>query len=354
MTSTLAGLNGASLGWINYDFIKAGKNNLNFNNYGGEDRFWLGPEGGQFSLWFAKDKKQTLAHWFTPPALNDGAFKITSGRDEPRVRLERRMQLTNTSGTRFDLHVTRDVELRSVRGFKKLFGEKAAAVLKSRRLKMVGFETINRITNRGAAINRTGGMPAIWILGMFPPGARTAIIVPYRKGDATKLGPVVRSDYFGKIPSDRLKVTPEAILFRGDGRYRAKIGTSQRRAVPMAGALDFDTGVLTLVIFDAPKVPSNHPYVNNTWGVPQKEPYRGDVLNSYNDGPPEPGKKALGGFFELESVSPAAELAQGKSLVHRHATFHVQGDANAIAKLVKIILGVDVKKVKTTMFPDAK
>jgi hypothetical protein len=25
------------------------------NVFGGEDRFWLGPEGGQFSIFFAKD-----------------------------------------------------------------------------------------------------------------------------------------------------------------------------------------------------------------------------------------------------------------------------------------------------------
>ena len=25
------------------------------NGFGGEDRFWLGPEGGQFSIFFKKD-----------------------------------------------------------------------------------------------------------------------------------------------------------------------------------------------------------------------------------------------------------------------------------------------------------
>ena len=45
------------------------KDNSHFNNYGGEERFWLGPEGGQFSLWFAPGAKQDLDHWLTPPAL---------------------------------------------------------------------------------------------------------------------------------------------------------------------------------------------------------------------------------------------------------------------------------------------
>ena len=46
MTSTLAGGQGASFGWLNAEFIASGRADPVFNNYGGEDRFWLGPEGG--------------------------------------------------------------------------------------------------------------------------------------------------------------------------------------------------------------------------------------------------------------------------------------------------------------------
>ncbi|HOM19034.1 MAG TPA: hypothetical protein PLQ00_17015, partial [Thermoguttaceae bacterium] len=41
MTSTCAGPEGLSFGFINWDFLKAGKPDKHFNNYGGEDRFWL-------------------------------------------------------------------------------------------------------------------------------------------------------------------------------------------------------------------------------------------------------------------------------------------------------------------------
>jgi len=67
MTSTCDGDSGASFGWINQKFITAGQPDPHFNNYGGEDRLWLSPEGGQFSLWFAPGAKQDLDHWFTPP-----------------------------------------------------------------------------------------------------------------------------------------------------------------------------------------------------------------------------------------------------------------------------------------------
>ena len=52
MTSTCAGLEGPSFGFVNRDFIEAGKTDPHFNNYGAEDRLWLSPEGGQFSLLF--------------------------------------------------------------------------------------------------------------------------------------------------------------------------------------------------------------------------------------------------------------------------------------------------------------
>jgi Family of unknown function (DUF6786) len=51
MTSAVAA-EGRSLGWINRPFIAAGKTGTAFDNYGGEDRFWLGPEGGQYGLYF--------------------------------------------------------------------------------------------------------------------------------------------------------------------------------------------------------------------------------------------------------------------------------------------------------------
>ena len=42
------------------DIIASGKTQPHINVYGGEDRFWLGPEGGQFSIFFAKDAKFDL------------------------------------------------------------------------------------------------------------------------------------------------------------------------------------------------------------------------------------------------------------------------------------------------------
>ena len=64
-------------------------------------------------------------------------------------------------------------------------------------------------------------------------------------------------------------------------------------------------------------------YVNSMWEI-QSEPYKGDALNSYNDGPPGPGQKPLGPFYELESSSPALALEPGQQLYARPS--HVPPD----------------------------
>ena len=180
-------------------------------------------------------------------------------------------------------------------------------------------------------------------------GPRTVVIVPYKPGSEAEIGPVVKSDYFGPVPPQRLKILPEAVLLRADGNCRSKIGVPQRRARNVLGSIDFQNNVLTLVCFSMPADPPRELYMNNQWGGPSAEPYKGDVVNSYNDGPPAPGKKGLGPFYEIESLSPAKPLKTGESLAHEHCTIHIQADAAALADLAKEVLGVDLEKVKSAM-----
>jgi hypothetical protein len=342
MTSTTADLEGRSLGWVNKSFIEKGERDPHFSNYGGEDRLWLGPEGGPFSLWFAPGAEQKLSQWTTPAALNDGVFKIISSKEEPSYRLSRQMKFTNAAKTQFDLEVAREIRFQAAHHFGEIFGSEAEALLTKSHLRMVGFQTINTITNRGPAMTRERGLVAIWSLGQFPSGPRAHIIIPYKPGDPSDLGPIANTEYFGRIPADRLRVSSEALWFLGDGKFRSKIGISQHRAKPVIGSMDLERGVLTLVHFKMPTDPTAYSYVNNQWGR-QEEPFRGDVVNSYNDGPPEPGKPAMGGFYEIESLSPAAQLPTGKSLTHTQTTFHLEGDPAALARVARTALGVDVK-----------
>jgi len=150
----------------------------------------------------------------------------------------------------------------------------------------------------------------------------------------------------------RLAVCPEwqgRVMFRADGEFRSKIGTSQKRARNVLGSIDFQAGTLTLVRFTMPDDPAQHPYMNNVWEAKQSEPYVGDVANSYNDGPLGPGMKGLGAFYEIESLSPAGSLDTGQTLTHRHATVHVQAEMPVLARLASQTLGVDLAAVRREM-----
>jgi hypothetical protein len=348
MTSSCDGMQGQSFGFVNDEFIKAGKLDPHFNNYGAEERMWLSPEGGQFSLWFAPGKQQVFDDWFTPPAFNEGAWKVVSAPSEP-LRMATTMKLGNASGTQFHLDVSRGVRLLGTSDLRKILGEAAAGKMAAPGVKCVAYETDNRLTNRGQDMTNEKGLVSIWILGMLNSGPQTVVIVPYKPGGEAEQGPVVKSDYFGPVPADRLKVLPEAVLLRADGNYRSKIGISQRRARKPVGSIDFRNNVLTLVDFSMPADPTQELYMNNQWGGPLAEPYRGDVVNSYNDGPIAPGKKGLGPFYEIESLSPARALRTGESLAHRHCTIHIQAAPAMLADLAREALGVDLEKVKGEM-----
>ncbi len=138
MTSTTGDLQGHSLGWINRTFIEKGVPDKHFNNYGGEDRLWLGPEGGPFSLWFAPGAEQDLANWITPAALNDGAFKVVSSKQDPYYRLSREMKLGNAAKSPFHLEVTREIRLQKAHHFTELFGSDAGSALFGRQSKVGG------------------------------------------------------------------------------------------------------------------------------------------------------------------------------------------------------------------------
>ena len=59
------------------------------NVFGGEDRFWLGPEGGQYSLYFRGGDPFDLDHWQVPEAIDWGGWDVTEraaaspGRKQP-------------------------------------------------------------------------------------------------------------------------------------------------------------------------------------------------------------------------------------------------------------------------------
>lgn len=323
------GADAPSLGFVHRALVVDPPASAPFLNFGGEDRFWLGPEGGPYALYFGDSPERDLAHWQVPEALNDGAFQVV-GQSAGALELRRPMSLRNALGTVFDLEVTRRIEIPSAAEVAELVGPLPPGA------EWVAFRTRNRVRNTGAeAWVPERGLPCIWILGQFTPGPRTWVIAPFRRAGA---GPPLRADYFGQVPPERLILADGFALFRADGALRSKIGILRDRALPVAGAYDPDTRILTLVRFGP--IDARARYVDETWPVDQPDPWSGDVLNSYNHGGPEP-------FFELESSSPALALRPGQSQEHVHLTLHLRcADDAQLAAAAERALGVDWRLVR--------
>jgi hypothetical protein len=338
MTSTADGDGGSSFGWINRELITSGKLQPHMNVFGGEDRIWLGPEGGQFSIFFAEGVKFEFSNWFTPAPLDTLPYKIAK-QSAHSARFAARVMLTNYAGTRFDVKVDRTVRvLEPALAWNKLGLDPAQSV------KLVAYESDNKIINAGRnAWDKATGLLSIWILGQFNPSAGTTIVVPIKSGPDSDLGVKATSDYFGSVPSDRLAVKDAVIYLKADGTFRSKIGINPRRSKKVLGSYDADSHVLTIVQFSQPDGVTD--FVNSLWKL-QDNPFGGDVANSYNDGPPTPGAKPLGPFYELESSSPAAMLAPRGSMSHIHRTIHLTGPEDALDKVARSVLGVSLDDIK--------
>jgi len=249
--------------------------------------------------------------------------------------------ITNYSGFTFDLGIEREVEVISSQDILTELGLKEIDIAG---IHAVGYRTTNVLTNKGEVDwKKETGLLSIWLLGMFNPSDETTIVVPFNEGDDELLGQIVNDTYFGKVPTDRLKIGKGVIYFRGDGKYRSKIGLSPARATDIAGSYDANSHTLTIVKYSKPEGVTD--YVNSLWEI-QNKPFAGDVINSYNDGPPEPGAKPLGPFYELETSSPALALKAGESGTHIQVTCHFEGPEKALDPIAKKVLGVSIDEIK--------
>ncbi len=336
MTSTASGNDGPAFGWINREAFNSGDTSAHMNAFGGEDRFWLGPEGGQFSVYFEKGAPFDLEHWHVPPIIDIEPFETVSV-ERSRALFARTGQLTNYSGTLFQFAIDREIRL-----FERARAVSGLNVDPTSQLEIVAIESVNTLRNTGTdSWKSEHGLLSIWILGMYNPSENTVVIIPYR-GKSNTISGVVNDNYFGRIPADRLIVSDGVIYFKGDGRFRSKIGLSASRATDWLGSYNPGEGALTLVHYNKPETES--PYVNSAWEIQQK-PYDGDVVNAYNDGEPSPGAKPLGPFYELETSSPAIELAPGQSVTHVHTTYHLKGTPSELDPVMMRFLGVTTAEV---------
>lgn len=331
-TSTAEGEKGKSFGWINYKAFKP-ELDPHMNAYGGENRLWLGPEGGKYSLYFQKGDSMVFDKWKTPAPIDSEPWQVDK-KDNQSVTLKKDITITNFTGTTLKMQVTRTVTMQNKNDIEQTL---YAAIGDS--LKFVGYSTENTLTNTGdAAWTEQTGMPCIWILDMFNPSDSTTIVIPHKFAEEGQK--FATTDYFGQIGPDRMKMHGNVLFFKADGKSRGKLGINPAYAVPYAGSYDAQNNVLTLTFFT---VDNNARYLNQEWTT-SKPVFSGDAMNAYNDGPLTNGSQ-MGPFYEIESVSPAAALKPNEAISHTHNVYHFTGDKEQLNTLAQKVLRVSLEEI---------
>jgi hypothetical protein len=75
----------------------------------------------------------------------------------------------------------------------------------------------------------------------------------------------------------------------------------------------------------------------------QSEPFKGDALNAYTDGPVD--GKQMGKFYELEGSSPAMALSPGDTQTHIQKTIHLKGNEIDLNALTLKLFGVKLSEI---------
>lgn len=339
MTSTATGDDGNSYGYLNYEVLKSKQEDPQININGGEDRIWLSPEGGQYSIFFEPGVEMAFENWRTPKEFDSIPYEVTQ-QSSDSATFSIAMSLRNMSRFTFDCQLDRKVSLLSKRSIEEILGCPLGD------LSAVAHECQNRLTNKSdTQWKQSTGLLGLWTLCMSKPSPNAIMIVPFKKGPVSELGTIVNADYFGKLDSSRLAISEELglVILRGDGDFRSKLGMTFQRAEPRLASWDPDKGLLTIVEFN---LPANAPdgYTNNLWEY-QSDPFGGDVVNAYNDGPNESGGK-LGGFYELETVSPALALAPSQSFTHIVRTFRIEGEREKLNPISHSVFGAPLEQIE--------
>src|SRR5688500_1281383 len=188
MTSTAGAPDNLSYGWINRTLFQSGDTSVHMNAFGGEERIWLGPEGGQFSIFFPRDSAFTFQNWRTPRLIDLDAFDKVSVNAQAAT-FAKSASLTNYSGTELTIRIEREIKVLDATDAYSHLGIAPPANVAA-----VSYQTINWLENRGQTPwSKETGLLSIWLLGMYNPSPALTMIIPYVAGAP---GPVVNDDYF--------------------------------------------------------------------------------------------------------------------------------------------------------------
>ncbi len=301
-----------------------------WNNFGGAERVWFGPDGGPFGTFFPPGKAQTYQHMRFQPALNRAEYRtVERGSSGKRAVLGANIELTNYNGHRFLLEVRREVKVLESCPF---------VVDPEDQIDCVGFQSTTTVKNvQAEPITRRTGPVTIWTVGQFDCRDHSVVMIPIRKGPASKLGEPVCMEYTkhvtpgGVVPGRFMSVGEECVLIGANGRAQIKLDVWRRRCLGRLGAIDLERNRMTIVDFD---FQPHMDYAATYWLPYDGDPYDGAPISVMVVAGDAQNTGALP-FHELESVSPALFLGPNESFGHVNRTVHLRGDREALGKVCR-------------------
>ncbi len=332
MTSTATGLDGISNGWIDRKQMRA-DDWPNGGAYGGEDRLWIGPLGGQLSFYYQRIKPLSDQNWLVPAPLRTGSYDVTRV-GKTHMHLQTELHLVNFQGTAFDLFIDRKLRIMEHAEAAGNLGVNLDG------LKVVAYEAANQLTNIGPEKwKKETGLCGLWSLGMYPGTDKGVGIIPMGKG--TRRSDV--DETLTNLDKSHWEVRNGVVLYRADAKSWNKIGIPARLCGKVFGSYHTETGILTLIQYQFD--PKQELYFNSTVSV-QDNPYDGQPVQLYNNGPQDKPVADEATFYELESTGYMKELKPGETLSHWHRVYHVVGNEQEIDQVMRNLLGVSLGDVE--------
>ncbi len=336
MGTTRSGPNGVFGGFIDAKAFKEGITDI-WDNWGGEERYWLGPEGGQYGLMFG-GRKSCFENYTVQDGINNQPFKtLEVSRLANSISMRSQMVLKNGMGTVFHAEVTRRITVLDACPYSLGQGDQ---------VDFVGFQSESRLTNVGdRPMTRETGVLAHWHLGQFPVDDHIIAVIPFRP--ILSPDPPVREDYFkdfvigGVMPPNRYKILTASVLFKADGRVRTKIGQNRSRAMGLLGSYNLATDEIVMMDYD---LYPNYEYAASYW-YDLPDPYNGDCISFSAEGPDREGGPK-GRCYELESLSPALFLQPGQSFDWRTRTLHMTGPRVVMAAILSRHLSTGISSLE--------
>ena len=319
---------------------RAGK----WSSFGGEERIWLAPEGGKYGLYYQQGEAQEFQNYMVPESLNSTRYQVMGkSEDGGSVTFKAPLQLVNYQGTNFDLEIVRKVQILESCPYALGFGHK---------IESVGFETNTWVRNVGdKPLTRESGAIGVWTLGQFPAKDHSVIIVPFRSGPDSLLGPVLNTEYFktdmidttkaprGHTYGDYWEVKEDFALVKANGSVMTKIEMGPKRSLGRLASVDLQEFEMTIVEF---RMYPELDYVASYWLPYDANPYDGAAISvfvlSKEAGVPP--------FYELEVISPALFLQPSEQYQHISRTYHLRGDRDTIAQICQRHLNADLETLQ--------